>query len=153
MGPAHRALAREFIQRAGSPSRVRALLDRMPAYVNRSEAALVLNAWDQGRLAAFYVLDLAPGAFSSNVVGCQSRQASARGASDLLLHELICLSRQRGKQYVHLGLGVNDGVRRFKQKWGGLPTRRYEMCEAVLKRPALLEILNALQRNRRRPGA
>ena len=30
-------------------------------------------------------------------------------------------AREADKEYVHLGLGVNDGIRRFKTKWGGLP--------------------------------
>ena len=39
--------------------------------------------------------------------------------SDALFSEMIDISRQHRKQYVHLGLGVSDGVRRFKEKWGG----------------------------------
>ena len=26
--------------------------------------------------------------------------------------------------------GVNEGIRRFKEKWGGIPTLRYAFCEA-----------------------
>ena len=64
-----------------------------------------------------------------------------RGASDLLLFELINLSLEYDKRYIHLGLGVNTGIRRFKAKWGGVPMRRYEMCELVLKKPSLFEML------------
>jgi hypothetical protein len=31
--------------------------------------------------------------------------------------------------FLHLGLGVNAGIRRFKEKWGGAPTLAYEFCE------------------------
>jgi uncharacterized protein YbaP (TraB family) len=39
------------------------------------------------------------------------------------------LARRDGKEFLHLGLGVNDGIRRFKAKWGGVPGLPYEMAE------------------------
>ncbi len=56
---------------------------------------------------------------------------------------MIALSRESGKQYIHLGLGVNEGIRRFKKKWGGVPTRRYEMCEIRVRKPAVIETIKA----------
>jgi hypothetical protein len=140
MGEAHKGLTEEFIERANPPLRVRNLFLKMPDYVGHSEGSVVLNAWDKEmNLAAFYVVDLAAKDFSAYVIGCHSKRNHVQGASDLLCLEMIEMSVEYGKNYVHLGLGVNEGIRRFKEKWGGVPTRRYEMCELVLKRPSILD--------------
>lgn len=146
MQKAHIELTEEFIERANPPLRIRNLFLRMPNYVGRSEDAVVLNAWDRNKnLAAFYVVDLAAQDFSAYVIGCHSKRNYVQGASDFLCHEMIELSREQGKKYVHLGLGVNEGIRRFKEKWTGLPTRGYEMCELVLKRPSILDAFRSMR--------
>lgn len=138
----HRALAEEFIERVQPPPRVTALLFRMWDYVGRCDGALVVNVWGRdGSLAAFYVVDLSARAFSTYVIGCHSRRHYLPGASDLCFHEMISASREVGKAYIHLGLGVNEGVRRFKEKWGGVPTLTYDMCRFVVRRPSLLSAL------------
>jgi hypothetical protein len=76
-------------------------------------------------------------------MGCHSKKNYVLGASDLLLFELIDLSLEYKKSYLHLGLGVNSGIRRFKAKWGAEPTRRYEMGELALKKPSILDTLRA----------
>ena len=140
MGEAHKGLTEEFIERANPPLRVRNLFLKMSDYVGHSEGSVVLNAWDKEmNLSAFYVVDLAAKDFSAYVIGCHSRRNQVLGASDLLCLEMIEMSVEYGKKYVHLGLGVNEGIRRFKEKWGGVPTRRYEMCELVLRRPSILD--------------
>jgi hypothetical protein len=58
--------------------------------------------------------------------------------------ELIKISNEFGKRYIHLGLGVNDGIRRFKEKWGARPTRSYETCELIIKRPLIREAIRAV---------
>jgi hypothetical protein len=59
---------------------------------------------------------------------------------------MIELSRKYGKKYIHLGLGVNEGVRRFKKKWGGRPVSPYEMCDFKIKKPFIYEVIGALNR-------
>jgi hypothetical protein len=140
MQDVHRELMNEFVGRAQLPERVKKLLYKMPEFTAGSDKALVLNAWDQAnKLAAFYVVDLEARQFSNYIMGCHSKKNYVRGASDLLLFELINLSREYDKRYIHLGLGVNAGIRRFKAKWGAMPTRRYEMGELVLKKPTIFE--------------
>ena len=140
MQDVHRELMNEFVGRAQLPERVKKLLYKMPEFTAGSDKAFVLNAWDQAnKLAAFYVVDLEARQFSNYIMGCHSKKNYVRGASDLLLFELINLSREYDKRYIHLGLGVNAGIRRFKAKWGAMPTRRYEMGELVLKKPTILE--------------
>lgn len=124
---AHQDLIGEFLER-GSPSPpVRQLFLSMADYVPRSATAIVLTARDRrGEVSAFYVVELEAMSFATYVVGCHSRRHYVPGASDLLLVEMVNLARERGRSYIHLGLGVNDGIRAFKAKWGGVPSLRYE---------------------------
>ena len=117
----------------------------MPRYVGTSSHAFVLNAWcPNEKLAAFYVVDFAAKDFANYIIGCYSKKNYVLGASDLLLMELIKISAEYGKRYIHLGLGVNDGIRRFKEKWGAKPTRTYEMCELTIKKPLIREAIRAV---------
>ncbi len=127
----HEALVKEFLKRELLPPKVRELYLAMPHYVPHSKSSLVLNVWDQkGRLSAFYVIDLAARDFTTYLLGCYSKKNYVSHASDLLFYEMMILSHEYQKKTVNLGLGVNDGIRRFKEKWGGLPSLRYEFCEA-----------------------
>ncbi|HSR11508.1 MAG TPA: hypothetical protein VLS90_08665, partial [Thermodesulfobacteriota bacterium] len=56
----------------------------------------------------------------------RSKPAPAPGTSDLLLETLVEETRARGKSFVNLGLGINNGVAFFKKKWGGTPFLRHE---------------------------
>jgi hypothetical protein len=126
----HRSLAAEFMRRQKLPPMVAGLYEAMPEYVGHAEDACVLNARDpEGRLSAFYVVDLAAEAFDTYVLGCYSRKHHTPYASDYLFNEMIQLARQRGKKFINLGLGVNAGIRRFKMKWGGKAYLKYEFCE------------------------
>jgi hypothetical protein len=146
IGEAHDELAREFIKRVNPPPRVRELLSKMSSYVGPPAQSVVLNAWDDAhQLAAYYIVDLAAKNFSTYVVGCHSKKNYTPGASDLLCYEMIKMSQEYAKRYIHLGLGVNEGIIRFKKKWGGRPTVKYELCELVLKKPSLLETIFALR--------
>ena len=146
MGDAHHQLMQEFIERVSPPWRVKELFFKMPQYVASARHAFVLNAWDSKQtLAAFYVVDFAARGFANYIVGCYSKLNYVLGASDLLLFELIKMSAEYDKGYIHLGLGVNSGIRRFKEKWGARPTLSYEMCELVQKKPLILEVVRAIR--------
>jgi hypothetical protein len=145
MGEAHQGLMHEFVRNVAPPVRVKKLLYRMPRYVGGSSECFVLNAWcSNDVLAAFYVIDFAAGDFANYIIGCYSKQNYVLGASDLLLMELIKASQEKGKRYIHLGLGVNAGIRRFKEKWGAKPSRNYEMCELIIKKSLLREAMRAM---------
>ncbi len=89
-----------------------------------------LNARDKtGKLCAFSVVDLGAKNFSAYILGAHSKKHYVPHASDLLFLEMINLTREAGKSSINLGLGVNEGIRRFKEKWGGKPFLRYEFCE------------------------
>lgn len=139
---AHQDLVSEFLERAGPPPRIRQLFLSMADYVPRSDTAIVLTARHHGgEVSAFYVVDLEAQGFATYVVGCHSRRRYVPGASDLLFVEMVNLARESGKSYIHLGLGVNDGIRAFKSKWGGVPSRRYEFCGRSRRTPGVPPLL------------
>jgi hypothetical protein len=141
-GAEHRKLSQEFIERANPYPRIKELLFKSLDYVGHCEKSLVLNAWNkQNELSAFYVIDLSAQSFSTYVIGCHSKKTYVSGASDLLLYETIRISAEANKSYLHLGLGVNQGVRRFKEKWGGKPTLPYEIAGMTFKRHSPLDLL------------
>jgi hypothetical protein len=145
----HHKLMQEFLDRVQPEERVERLLLKMPEYVRAAEHARVLNAWTHdGRLAAFYVVDLEPRHFATYIIGCHSRETYVSGASDLLLFETLQISRELGKNQLHLGFGVNPGISRFKKKWGGVPHQKYEMCDLVLKKASILETFFELCKKR-----
>ncbi len=126
----HEELIHEFIKREKPNPMIKALFLSMPEYVNRSQSAIVLNAWDaKGHLSGFYIADLGAKSFATYVVGCYSKKNYVPQTSDLLFFEMIELSKEHGKETINLGLGVNEGISRFKKKWGGVPFLRYEFCE------------------------
>jgi hypothetical protein len=142
LGQDHYDLAQEFVDRVDLPGRIKELLFRMWDYVGGSDDALVLNARYPGKnLAAFYVVDLSAKDFSTYVIGCHSKKNYVSGASDLLFLEMIKVSTELNKAYIHLGLGVNEGIRRFKEKWGGVPSLKYEMCELTIRKPSFLDAI------------
>ena len=129
MSKAHQALIAEFLERERPGPRIQRLFRAMTEYVPASPTAVVLTARDRaGEVSAFYIIELAAEAFATYVVGCHSKRHYVVGASDLLFHEMIALAREHGKGFIQLGLGVNQGIRRFKTKWGGVPGLRYEFC-------------------------
>jgi hypothetical protein len=126
----HTELISEFLERERPNPRIRELFLSMKEYVKQSETSIVLNAFDKkGELVAFYIVELGAVNFATYVVGAYSKENYIPHASDLLFFEMINLAREDGKSYIHLGLGVNRGIRRFKEKWGGVPFLKYEFCE------------------------
>jgi uncharacterized protein YbaP (TraB family) len=126
---AHRRLWAEFMARVTLPPSVHELFARTDAVLQSAPDLVLLNAWDHdGHLAACLVLDTAPRRFLTHLVGAHSRIHYTPHASDLLFLEMIRLARRQGKEFLHLGLGVNEGIRRFKTKWGGKPAMPYEMA-------------------------
>ena len=141
-GKAHQEISQEFIERTKPHARIRELVLKSLDYVPRSQKAFVLNAWNkENKLSAFYVMDMSAERFSTYVIGCHSKKHYVPGASDLLLHEALTISAEMNKEYVHLGLGVNEGIRRFKVKWGGKPVIPYEMGGMAPKRSLFLDLL------------
>ncbi len=130
IGGDHQEVIAEFLERERPGPRIGRLFRSMPEYTAGSAKSVVLTARRRdGQVAAFYVVDLDAEKFATYVVGCHSKRQYVPGASDLLFSEMVALAGEHGKEYIHLGLGVNEGIRRFKQKWGGAESLPYVFCE------------------------
>jgi hypothetical protein len=141
----HEALISELLKREKLPPRLRELYRAMPYYVAHSSSACVLNARDKnGKLCAFFVVELGAKNFSTYVLGSHSKKHYVSHASDLLFLEMIELTREHGKNTINLGLGVNEGIRRFKEKWGGIPYLNYEFCERFYGTTRTVSLIKAL---------
>ncbi len=141
----HELLTNELMHRKDLPPMIMELYRSMPDYVAHCKSARVLNARDQrGTLTAFFVIETAAERFDAYVLGCHSKNNYIPHASDLLFADMIAFTRDRGKQSINLGLGVNKGIRRFKTKWGGKPCLPYEFCECYYGSPAPISLLGAL---------
>lgn len=142
----HEALISELLKREKLPPRVRELYRAMPDYVGHSSSACVLNARDKnGKLCAFYVIELGAKNFSTYILGTHSKKHYVPHASDLLFLEMIKLTLEHGKTIVNLGLGVNEGIRRFKEKWGGMPFLSYEFCERYYGTTRTVSLIKSLE--------
>ncbi len=126
--PAHRRLWAEFLHRAELSPQARELFSRTSLVLAAPETDLrLLNAWDkENNLAASLLLDYAPDRFCAYMIGAYSRARYTAHAADLLFAEMLRRAREAGKEYIHLGLGVNEGIRRFKTKWGGVASLPYQ---------------------------
>jgi len=146
MSPEHLALTQEFLEKEDLSPRVKELYRRIPSYLAHSKTSLLLSARDgQENLSAYYVLELGAKTFATYVSGCFSRKHYVPHASDLLFLEMTNVAKENKKEYVHLGLGVNEGIRRFKKKWGGMPSLAYEFWEIISRPRGLLFWIQALQ--------
>jgi len=142
----HEALIGELLKREKLPPRIKELYRAMPDYVAHSSSASVLNARDKnGKLCAFYVVELGAKNFSTYVLGSHSKKHYVPHASDLLFLEMIRLTYEHGKNIINLGLGVNQGIRRFKEKWGSIPFLNYEFCEYSYGTTRTVSLIKSLE--------
>jgi hypothetical protein len=142
----HETLISEFLKREKLRPRVKELYRAMPYYVAHSSSACVLNARDKkGRLNAFYIVELGAKKFTTYLLGYHSKSHYIPHASDLLFLNMIELTCEQGKNEINLGLGVNEGIRRFKEKWGGVPFLNYEECEYCPEGIKMISMVRTLE--------
>jgi hypothetical protein len=92
------------------------MLRKLPEYV-RAAKPLILEARQEGRLIAVTIADIKSSDIFSFYLFNFTSERKVPGASDLLLKNLIDRSIEMGKK-VNMGLGINEGIRKFKLKWG-----------------------------------
>lgn len=144
MEEAHVRLISEFLDSRRVTEETRYIFERIPAYVSFVLTAQVFSVRDKsGHLVAFDVAEFGARDYAFYQFNFRSTTRYVPGASDLLLYEVIRAAREEGKSFVNLGLGINEGVARFKKKWGGYPFLAYECCRY---RPGLPGALGFLAR-------
>lgn len=150
-GREHRKLVEEFLAVTPLQEDARFIFERLDRYsggglartlrtglgLRQSRgpgAPLVLEARNAaGQLVAFDIAAFSDSEVAFYLFNFRSRHLYVPGASDLLLARLISEAQARSKHYVNLGLGINQGVRHFKEKWGATPFLPHHTC--VIERP------------------
>jgi hypothetical protein len=104
-------------------------------YVKGSNTARLIEARKDNRLVAFSIVDMGSANYAFYLFNFRSAKTSVPGASDLLFNQMIQLAQSEKKQAINMGLGIHPGIRRFKEKWGGVPFLTYHSA-FVDRKPA-----------------
>lgn len=125
----HIKVIREFLNSHKIDESTGHIFERIPEYISSVKTAFVFSAiGSNGGLVAFDIAEFGARDYSFYMFNLLSRNNYVPGASDLLLGEIIKYSKEEGKSFINLGLGINKGNRFFKEKWGGKPFLSYEYC-------------------------
>ena len=123
--PEHEELVAAFIRARKIDAAYTQIFARIPDYLAAAESACLLEARKGAALAAFTVADFGSADYAFYMFHFRSQNDFVPGAGDLLLWTLAETAAQKGKQALNLGLGINQGNRRFKKHWGGVPFLKY----------------------------
>lgn len=122
----HTDLVRRFLGERPLAPGTRHILEKIPDYLAASSSSLALSArLSGGRLAAFAVGEFSPLRTAFFMFCFRERGLAPPGSADLLLSGLLDEAVRRGQTHMNLGLGINDGIRFFKRKWGAAPFLPY----------------------------
>jgi hypothetical protein len=121
----HKKIIKAFLAGHSFNRRQKYLFKHIPQYLKASDSAVLFEARMGNELVAFNIVDLGAADYAFYLFSFRSSKINVPGASDLLFHEMVNLAHTEGKKTVNLGLGVNAGIRRFKEKWGGAPCLNY----------------------------
>lgn len=128
-GREHKRIVKGFLNSRPLTSEQVYLFKHLHHYLGYSPSAILLEARKGRKLAAFTVTDLGSASYAFYLFNFRSIEFNIPGASDLLFHEMVNVAQSSGKEAINLGLGINSGIRRFKEKWGGVP---FLPCETAV---------------------
>lgn len=140
-GEEHHRLVQAFAAEQEIGPGHKAIFLRIPAYLESSRSARLVEARRGKELIAFVIADLGSATHAFYLFSFRSLTERVPGVSDLLFYELAQRAHAAGKGTLNLGLGITPGVRRFKEKWGAVPFVPYESALVRRRRPGLLGIL------------
>ena len=92
---------------------------RIAEYLRQAPSAHLLETRKNDVLVAFTVVDTGSADYAFYLFNFRSQKEKVPGASDLLFKAMVDLAQSEGKKAINLGLGIHQGIRRFKEKWGG----------------------------------
>jgi hypothetical protein len=129
-GKEHKKIIKTFVRGHNFSRRQKYIYKRIPHYLKASDGAVLFEARRGNKLVAFSIVDVGAADYAFYMFSFRSSKTGLPGASDLLFHEMVKLAQAEGKKAINLGLGVNAGIRRFKEKWGGVPFLNY--CSVLI---------------------
>ncbi len=141
-GREHKKLVENFLKAHPVDEGAQVIFKRIDKYLSSSTTAWVFDARSRrGELVAFDIAEFSPKQYALYMFNFSSDALYVPGASDLLLSNVVQVSKDEGKKYVNLGLGINRGVTFFKKKWGGVAFLPYASCLYDASRKENLETL------------
>lgn len=150
IGEDHKTLVQRYLdERMFSPG-TRQIFSRIPDYLEASGASLILSArLADGRLAAFVVGEFSSLSTAFFMFCFRDPGLAPPGSADLALSGLLQEAEARGQSRMNLGLGVGEGIRFFKRKWGAEPFLPYvEVAWDPGTKSGLSRLKGMLWRNR-----
>jgi hypothetical protein len=137
----HKKLIKAFLKDHQLTSEQIYVYNRIGQYLKRASSAHLLEARKHDVLAAFTVVDTGSADYAFYLFNFRSQKENIPGASDLLFKTMVDLARSEGKKAINLGLGIHQGIRRFKEKWGGRPFLPYTAALVDRKQPLISDDL------------
>jgi hypothetical protein len=138
----HKKIVEEFLKSHSADEATRFIFRRIDAYLSSSKTASIFEArTGDGDLVAFDIAEFMPKDYAVYMFNFRSHTRYIPGASDLLLSTVMQQAIAEGKKYINLGLGINQGVSFFKEKWGGAVFLPHAFCLYHPPRKGLLEML------------
>jgi len=147
----HAALVQRYLDERPLAAGTRQIFRQLGAYIEASAGSLIVSARRaDGGLAAFAVGEFASLSTAFFMFCFRDPHLAPPGSADLTFSGLLQEAHQRGQARMNLGLGVSDGIRFFKRKWGAEPFLPYVETSWQPASPGLLIRLRGLVG--RRPG-
>jgi hypothetical protein len=143
-GREHKKIIKDFIGRQNLSDEQIHIFKHVQPYLKRSKTAHLLEVRQADRLAAFSIVDMGSARYAFYQFNFRSAKITVPGASDLLFNEMVQLAQSEGKEAINLGLGINPGIRRFKEKWGGVPFLAHNSVLIQRKPVVLGKLMNKL---------
>ena len=140
----HKKLIKAFLKAHRLTAEQTYLYQHIDRYLKHSSTGRILEARRRDVLVAFTVVDLGSADYAFYLFNFRSHRENVPGASDLLLKSMLDLAQSEGKKAVNLGLGIHQGIRRFKEKWGGAPFLPYHSAWVHRKVPDWGELAQKL---------
>ena len=145
----HNALIRRYLEERSLSAGTRHIFQQLPRYLEASPGALLISARRaDGRLAAFAVGEYASLSTAFFMFCFRDPGLAPPGSADLVFSGLLQEARERGQTCMNLGLGVSEGIRFFKRKWGAEPILPYVEVGWEPAPPGVVSRLGALLRRR-----
>jgi hypothetical protein len=141
-GEEHGKLVRSFLAERELGPAHREIFEKIPRYLARSSTAHVLEARRGDQLVAFNIVDLGSADHCFYLFNFRSLETGVPGACDLLFYEMARLAEAEKKRHMNLGLGINSGVRRFKEKWGAVPSVPYASASVRKRRLGIFSLID-----------
>ena len=118
-GKEHKRIIKRFLSSRQLTREQKNLFKQIPRYLKTCASAILFEAKKADDLVAFSILDIGSADYAFYLFNFRSSKINVPGASDLILSEMVNLAYAEGKKAINLGLGINKGILRFKEKWGG----------------------------------